>query len=116
GLGIRIFLGGEAVGEADISTTTLALSVFALSIPFESLLYLFSRAIYATRNTLLAVLANLGGFVVTVILAAALAPSVGITAIPAAFTIGTAVKVVLLVGALGFRLRSTRVMSLERPR
>ena len=69
GIGIRVFLGGEAFGESEIATTTLALSAFALSIPFESLFYLFSRAIYATRNTLLAVLANLGGFAVTLSLA-----------------------------------------------
>jgi putative peptidoglycan lipid II flippase len=106
GIGIRVFLGGENFGESDIATTTLALSFFALSIPFESLFYLFSRAIYATHNTLLAVLANLGGFLVTLVLAPALAPSLGIAAIPLAFTIGTAVKVVLLLMALGARLRT----------
>ena len=107
GIGIRIFLGGEAFGESEVATTTIVLSAFALAIPFESLFYLFSRAIYATRNTLLAVLANLGGFVVTIVLASALAPSLGIVAIPVAFTIGTALKVVLLVAALGARLRTS---------
>jgi putative peptidoglycan lipid II flippase len=105
GLLIRVFLGGGAFGEADAATTTLALAVFALSIPFESLLYLFSRAIYATRNTLLAVLANLAGFAVTVVLGAALVGQIGIVAIPLAFTIGTAVKVGLLVLALAARVR-----------
>ena len=106
GFAIRLFLGGEAFGEADVATTTLVLSAFALSVPFESLVYLLSRAIYATRNTLLAVLANLGGFVATVVAGAALAPQLGITAIPIAFTIGSAVKVVLLAAALIVRLRA----------
>ncbi len=105
GLGIRLFLGGGAFGEADAATTTLVLSAFAVSIPFESLVYLLSRAIYATHNTLLAVLANLGGFAVTIAVAVGLAPVVGITAIPISFTVGSAVKVVLLVVALVPRMR-----------
>jgi putative peptidoglycan lipid II flippase len=106
GLLIRVFLGGGAFGETDIGTTTLVLSAFAVSIPFESLVYLLSRAIYATRNTLLAVLANLGGFVVTVAAGFALSDRLGIVAIPVAFTVGSAVKVVLLAIALVPRLRT----------
>jgi putative peptidoglycan lipid II flippase len=105
GLLIRTFLSGGAFGEGDATTTTLVLSAFALSIPFESLVYLFSRAIYATRNTLLAVLANLAGFLVTVAAGFALSASLGIVAIPVAFTIGSAVKVALLVVALVPRIR-----------
>jgi putative peptidoglycan lipid II flippase len=116
GLTIRVFLGGGAFGESDIATTTLALSVFALSVPLESLFYLFSRAIYATHNTLLAVLANLGGFAVTIPLAWFLTPTLGIAAIPLAFTVGTGVKVVLLLVALAARLRSPAPIGSARPR
>jgi putative peptidoglycan lipid II flippase len=106
GLLIRVFLGGGAFGEADAATTTLVLSAFALSIPFESLVYLLSRAIYATRNTVLAVLANLAGFLVTVGAGFALSATLGIVAIPVAFAVGSAVKVALLAIALVPRLRA----------
>ena len=43
----------------------------------------------------------------TVVMAAALAPSVGIAAIPIAFTLGSAVKVGLLVVALAARLAAS---------
>jgi putative peptidoglycan lipid II flippase len=112
---IRTFLAGGAFGEADVRTTTLVLGAFALSIPFESLFYLFSRAIYATRNTLLAVLANLGGFVVTVVVGTALAGSLGIVVVPVAFTIGTAVKVALLAIVLVPRIRAIDKLPPERP-
>ena len=115
GLAIRIFLGGEAFGEADVATTTLVLSAFALSVPFESLVYLLSRSIYATRNTLLAVLANLGGFLVTVVAGFLLTPALGITAIPVAFTIGSAVKVGLLTAALARRLGAFPPGTAARP-
>ena len=105
GVLVRVFLGGGAFGEADVATTTLVLGVFALAVPFESLFYLFSRAVYATRNTLLAVLASLGGFAVTVALGLVGAGSLGIIAIPLAFTVGTAIKVGLLLLALRRRLR-----------
>jgi putative peptidoglycan lipid II flippase len=103
---IRTFLVGGAFTESDAATTTRALEVFAISIPFESLFYLFSRAIYATHNTLLAVLSDLGGFFVTVALAFALSGALGIVAIPLAFTVGTALKVVFLGLALVPRVQT----------
>lgn len=108
GFTIRLFLGGGEFSDEDVERTTTVLAAFAISVPFESLVYLLSRAIYATRNTLLAVLANLGGFLVTVTAGALLTPGLGITAIPLAFAIGSAVKVVLLAVALVPRLRTVR--------
>jgi putative peptidoglycan lipid II flippase len=103
-LAIRLFLGGGAFDADDIARTSLVLSVFAISVPFESLTHLLSRALYATRNTLLQVLASICGFGVTVAASTALAPSLGITAIPLGFAAGTAVKVVLLAVALAPRV------------
>jgi len=57
---------------------------------------------------LLAVFANLGGFLVTVAAGALLTPAFGITAIPLSFAIGSAVKVVLLALALVPRMRTIR--------
>jgi putative peptidoglycan lipid II flippase len=106
GFAIRLFLGGGEFGEDDVERTTLLLSAFAIAIPFESLVYLFSRAIYATRNTLLAVLASVAGFLVTIATGELLAAPLGVLAIPASFAIGSAVKVVLLVLATARRART----------
>ena len=43
------------------------LRAFALSVPFESLSHLLSRAIYATRHTLLQALASIAGLAITVV-------------------------------------------------
>ncbi|MDQ3870712.1 MAG: hypothetical protein M3301_03735 [Chloroflexota bacterium] len=105
GFAIEHFLGGGAFDSGDIARTTLVLSAFAVSVPFESLFHLLSRAMYATRNTLLQVAASLAGFVITVATGALLAPEVGITAIPLSFALGTAAKVALVAIALVPRIR-----------
>lgn len=105
GFAIRAFLGGGAFDADDVSRTTLVLGAFAVSIPFESLTHLLSRAIYATRHTLLQVLASLCGLGITVVATLALLGSLEILAIPVGFAIGQAAKVVLLGLALAVRLR-----------
>ena len=105
GLVIRIFLGGGEFDDSAVDRTTALLQVFALSIPLESLTHLLSRAIYATRTTIVPSLASVAGFVVIVISADALLPSLGVTAIPASFGIGMAVKLAILGIALVPRIR-----------
>ena len=74
--------------------------------PFESLTHLLSRAIYATRHTLLQVLASLAGFGITVAATLLLLDGAGVVAIPLGFTIGQASKVMLLALALVIQLRA----------
>lgn len=105
-LAIRLLLGGGAFDANDVALTSLVLTAFAVSVPFESLTHLLSRAIYATRHTVLQVAASIVGFGVTVGVTAVLAPRIGITAIPIGFAVGTALKVVLLGAALAWRLRN----------
>jgi putative peptidoglycan lipid II flippase len=105
-LAIRILLGGGAFGEDDVARTAAVLGAFALSIPFESLSHLLSRAIYATRHTMLQVLASLAGLGITIGATLALLPATGIVAIPLGFAIGQAAKVGLLALALALRLRT----------
>ena len=105
-LAIRVLLGGGAFGEDDVARTAAVLGAFALSIPFESLSHLLSRAIYATRHTLLQVLASLAGLVITIVATLALLPATGIVAIPLGFAIGQAAKAGLLGLALAVRLRT----------
>ena len=102
---IRTFLGGGAFSDEDVGRTAAVLTAFTISIPFESLSLLLSRAIYATEHTLLQVLATLGGLAVTIAATLALLPSVGISAIPIAYGVGQACKTVLLLIALAWRLR-----------
>lgn len=102
---IRILLGGGAFDADDVAITGGLLAVFALSVPFESLTHLLARGFYATHNTIIPVLASLAGLIVIVIVGENLAPSVGITAIPIAFTAGSLTKVALLAVAIGPRVR-----------
>ncbi|MGH2357089.1 MAG: murein biosynthesis integral membrane protein MurJ [Candidatus Limnocylindria bacterium] len=106
GVAIGVLLGGGAFDAADIALTSTVLAAFAISVPFESLTHLLSRAIYATHNTLLQVLASLGGFGLTVAVTGLLAPRIGITAIPLGFAAGQVARVALLSLALAWRLRA----------
>lgn len=105
-LAIRILLGGGAFDEAAVVRTATVLAAFALAVPFESLTHLLSRAIYATRHTLLQVLASLAGLGITIGATLALLPALDIVAIPLGFAMGQAAKVALLAVALAVRLRT----------
>ncbi|MGH2445585.1 MAG: murein biosynthesis integral membrane protein MurJ [Candidatus Limnocylindria bacterium] len=104
-LAIQVLLGGGAFDAEDVALTSLVLGAFAISIPFESISHLLSRAIYATRHTLLQVLASLAGLGVTVVATLVLLPELEIVAIPIGFAIGQAAKTALLGLALAMRLR-----------
>ena len=103
---VRILLGGGAFGPDDVQRTTTVLRAYALSIPFDSLSYPLSRALYATHNTILQVVASIAGFVTVIAAGLALAGPLGIVAIPLAAAIGGAVKIALLVVFLVPRLRT----------
>jgi putative peptidoglycan lipid II flippase len=103
---VRLLLGGGAFDAEDVRRTGAVLAAFAISIPFESVTHLLSRAIYATEHTLLQVLASLTGLAVTIGATLAMLPQAGIVAIPLGFGIGQAVKVVLLGLALALRIRA----------
>jgi putative peptidoglycan lipid II flippase len=107
-LAIRVLLGGGAFDDRDVALVATTLAAFALSVPFESLSHLLSRAIYATRHTVLQVLASLAGLGITVGATLLLVDGAGIVAIPLGFTIGQAGKTALLALALAIRLRTVR--------
>jgi putative peptidoglycan lipid II flippase len=107
-LAIRILLGGGAFDDRDVALVATTLAAFALSVPFESISHLLSRAIYATRHTILQVLASLAGLGITVGATLLLVDGAGIVAIPLGFTIGQAGKTALLAVALAIRLRAVR--------
>ncbi|MGD0862499.1 MAG: lipid II flippase MurJ [Candidatus Limnocylindrales bacterium] len=103
-LAVRIVLAGGAFDAADLSTTTMLVGVFAISIPLESMVELLARAIYATKNTLIPTLASVAGFIALFITAQDLAPGAGLLAIPAAYAMGMGVKLVILALALAPRM------------
>ena len=92
-------------GPDEVATTAAVLGVFALSVPFESISQLLSRAIFATRHTLFQALASIVGILVTMGSTLVLVDSLDLLALPLAFAIGQAVKAVLLAVVLGWRLR-----------
>lgn len=102
---ITVLLGGGAFGSDDVALTAGLLATFALSVPLESLTHLLARAFYATHNTLLPVLASVAGLVVIVIASESLAPTLGITVIPLAFTAGSLTKVIVLALLIRPRVR-----------
>ena len=104
-IAIDVLLGGGRFDADDVARTALVLSVFAISVPFESLGHLLSRAIYATHHTLLQVAASLVGFAVTIIATSLLIDGQGVLAIPLGFSLGSAVRCGLLALVLAARLR-----------
>jgi len=107
----RLVLGlyrGGAFDEADLNATTSVLTAFAVAVPLESLAHLLSRAIFATRHTLLQVAASLVAFATTIGATVALVPQFEILAIPIGFTAGMLVRVLLLAAVLAWRLSRFR--------
>ena len=102
---IDLFLGGGAFDQEDVGRTSGLLSIFALSVPIESLTYPLARAIYATRNTILPVAASLAGLVTTIIAATVLAPTSGLSAVPIAFIAGSTLKLIILAAVVPNRIR-----------
>jgi putative peptidoglycan lipid II flippase len=103
---IDLLLGGEEFDADDVALTSSLLAAFALSVPLESMTHLLSRAIYATRNTILPVIASIAGLVATVLFVSLLIPTLGVTALPLGFAAGMGLKVLVLVLALIRRVRS----------
>jgi putative peptidoglycan lipid II flippase len=106
---ISLLLGGGEFGTDDVALVATTLSVFALSVPFESLSHLLSRAIYATRHTLLQVLASIAGLAITVVVTSLTVAELEILAIPLGFAVGQAAKTLLLALALWVRVRAMRL-------
>ena len=105
GIAIRLLLGGEEFDEEDVAITTTLLVVFAISVPLESLTHVLARAVYATRHTILPVIASLVGLGTIWVTLELLRDSQGLVAVPFAFAAGMAVRVVILLLTLAWRVR-----------
>jgi putative peptidoglycan lipid II flippase len=97
--------GGGAFTAADVDRTAFVLALFAISVPFDSLSYPLSRALYASHNTVLQVAASIAGFAILVGASVALTGPLGIAAIPLGYALGAAAKAGLLAVFVRRRLR-----------
>lgn len=73
---------------------TVCLAVYAISIPFESLNHLFSRAYFSIKDTTKPAIFNVANAVVAVAIAWWCAPKLGVLSLPLGFTIGHVVQMI----------------------
>lgn len=106
GILVEVLLGGGQFGPADVAVTSAIVAAFALSVPFDALAYPLSRGLYATHDTIRQVVASFAGFGTVIAASNALAPALGLLAIPLGYAVGVALKDALLVAFLVPRVRS----------
>ncbi len=106
GILVQVLLGGGAFGPEAVAQTSAIVAAFALSVPFDALAYPLSRGLYATHDTVRQVVASFAGFGTVLAVSAAIAPAVGLLAVPLGYAVGVAVKVLLLVVFLVPRVRA----------
>jgi len=103
---IHFLLRGGAFDAEDVELTAALLTAFAVSIPFDGIVYPLSRGIFATHNTVLQVVAAFAGFGVVIAVSQALAGPIGVFSIPAGYAAGSVTKAALLGAFLLWRLRA----------
>ena len=106
GILVEVLLGGGAFGPDDVARTAAIVAAFAVSVPFDALAYPLSRGLYATHDTIRQVIAAFAGFGTVLATSSALAPGLGLLAIPIGYAVGIAVKDALLVAFLVPRVRA----------
>lgn len=99
---VKIFLGSGKFDDHAIFTTASVLSIFALSVPTESLSHLLARSFYALQDTLMPVIFSLLGFGIAIAIGFAYAPALGLPALAWGFFAGSVFKITSL-GILLFK-------------
>lgn len=94
---LATFLSGGAFKADSLQMTTSMLIVFSLSIPFESLMHVYSRGFYALKRVYLPTIASICYCLLAVISLHLLTPSLGGQAIPTSWVLGIIVQVIILV-------------------
>jgi putative peptidoglycan lipid II flippase len=107
GFAIDFLLSGGAYDSTDVAQTTMVLMILAISIPFESLVELFARGLFATHNTVDVMLAAWAGFVAGVFATWMLASPIGLAAIPVGYTVCRVAQLAVL--AICLRPRMARI-------
>ncbi len=102
---ISVVLGGGEFGEKDIQLVTGVLMVYCISVPLESMMYIYHRAFYALRNTLIPALMHAFTIGLTIFAAFMLAPHIGIYCIPVSFAAGLALHIAVLASVFPLLLK-----------
>lgn len=95
-IAINLLLGGGNFDDKDIQLLTNVLMVYCISIPLESMMYIYHRAFYALRNTLIPAMMHAFTIGLTIIMANLLSPHVGIYCIPISFAAGLGLHILVL--------------------
>ena len=95
-IGIGFVLGGGEFDEKDVQLVYGVLLVYCISVPLESLLYIYHRAFYALRNTLIPAVMHAFTIGLTILLAFILSSHIGIYSIPVSFAAGLALHIIVL--------------------
>ena len=98
-----LFKGG-AFDDTDASRMAMVLVILAISVPFESLVELYARAIYATHNTTEPAVAVVAGFAAGVTATTVLSGSLGLAALPIGYVTFRVVHLLVLWLFLGPRM------------
>jgi hypothetical protein len=101
---VSLFFGGGAYDEIDVSRTSMFLALLALSLPVESLVELWARAIFATQNTIRVTIAGFAFFASGIATTYLLSAPLDLAAIPIGYTVGRVVQLSLLAIFLGPRI------------
>jgi putative peptidoglycan lipid II flippase len=89
---------------------TTCIVIYAVSIPFEGLNHLYTRAFFAVKHTTIPAVLNVVNGAVAIVIAWFLAPRIGIAALPLGYAIGQALEVF---GLVAFLPGETRILRSE---
>jgi putative peptidoglycan lipid II flippase len=93
---VRILLGTGAFDWEDTTITLNTLGYFALSLPFQALLPLFTRGFYSTQNTTKPLISGAISMVCNIILSLLLAPKLGVSGLALSFAISSVINFLTL--------------------
>lgn len=106
---VELILSGGAFDEKSAVLTATLLLFFGISIPFESLTHLFSRAFYALKNTKTPTIVHVISMTTMALITIFVAPKYGIKWLSIAFSIGFVVYTLLLVITLKRHFRDFKI-------
>lgn len=105
---VKLLLGSGKFDQQAILTTASILSIFALSVPTESVGHLLARSFYALQDTLVPVLFSLMGFGIAVAIGWVYAPTMGLPMLAWGFFAGSLFKITGLGLLLFLRMKRMR--------
>jgi len=105
---VKLLLGSGKFDQQAILTTASVLSIFALSVPTESVSHLLARSFYAIQDTLAPVLFSLMGFGIAVAIGWMYAPTMGLPILAWGYFAGSLFKITSLGFLLFHRMRRMR--------